>query len=272
MTIHLKIQSGCQIPYPTPTFVSLFHIFAPTSISDNAWDTSKLLLLSSDVKINSGPRPVDTNSVFCTICSSKINRGIQQETAPTCNAQCHQACNGITINQTHHAKSCGRNITWKCPQHGTDIAEFIMRPPPVYEIPNPPSATGKLCSVCKNPIRSCYADLAYHCADRSCNNVCYLAATCSSFAYPKGTTRARLLSTRIWHRHLHSSTIPSVHPSTQADTSSACPTPPSLNSLLNQGMSLADTKNCKQKCAKCFAAVGPNTVPVICSICKKGFH
>ena len=37
-------------------------------------------------------------------------------------------------------------------------------------------------------------------------------------------------------------------------------------------MSLADAKNYKEKCAKCFAALRSNTAPVKCNICKKGFH
>ena len=165
MTIHFQASSDSQLSYPTPTFVSPFLISVVTTVSNNAWDPSKLLLLSGDVEINPGPRPVDPNPVFCTICSSKINRGIQHETAPTCsvtncNARCHQACNGLSINQTRHAKSFGRKITWKCPQYGTGIAEIIIQPPPVYEMPNRPFATGKRCSVCTNPIRSRYADLA----------------------------------------------------------------------------------------------------------------
>ena len=152
VTIHFQISSGFQLSYPTPTFVSPFHISVPTTVSNNAWDPSKVLLLFGDVESNPGPRPIDPNPVFCTICSSKINRGIQQETAPTflvtdCNARCHQACNGLSINQTCHAKSCGRTITGKCPQHGTAIAEIIIPPPPVYEMSNRPSAVGKLCSV-----------------------------------------------------------------------------------------------------------------------------
>ena len=50
------------------------------------------------------------------------------------------------------------------------------------------------------------------------------------------------------------------------------PTPPSLTSLLNQGLSLADAKNSKEKCAKCSAALHSNTGPVRCSVCSKGFH
>ena len=211
------------------------------------------------------------------ICSSKINQGIQQETGPTCsatncNARCNQACNGLTNNQTCHAKSCGCTFTWKCPQHGTGIAKIIILPPPVYELPICPSAAGKLCSVCKNPIRSRYADLAYHCADPSCDNVCHFAATCSGFVNPRGPTRACTLSTRIWYCHLHSSTTASGHSSTQSDTSPTCPSRSSLNSLLNQGMSLAGTKNSKENCAKCLAALRSNTVPVRCNVCKKGLH
>ena len=37
-------------------------------------------------------------------------------------------------------------------------------------------------------------------------------------------------------------------------------------------MSLADAKNSKEKCAKCFAALRSNIVPVRCNVYKKGFH
>ena len=70
VTIHSQIPSGSQLSYPPPTFVSPFHISILTTVSNNPWDSSRLLLLTSDVEINPGPRP---NPVFCTICSSEIN-------------------------------------------------------------------------------------------------------------------------------------------------------------------------------------------------------
>ena len=56
---------------------------------------------------------------------------MQQSTAPACSetnryVRCHQACNGLTTNQSTHAKSCGRTITWKCSQHCTGIAEMLL--------------------------------------------------------------------------------------------------------------------------------------------------
>ena len=119
---------------------------------------------------------------------------------------------------------------------------------------------------------------ATNCADPSCDNICHLAATCSGFVYPRGNTRSRALSTRVWHCHLHSATPPATspsatpHPSSLANNSPPRPTPPSLTSLLNQGLSLADAKNLKEKCGKCSAALRSNTVPVKCSVCSKGFH
>ena len=174
--------------------------------------------------------------------------------APTCSnencsARCHQACNGLSTGQTRHAKDSGRSIIWKCPQHGSGIAEVIIPPSPVYEQPNRPSAVGKSCSVCMNAIRTRYADLAYYCANPSYDNVCHLAATCSGFVYPRGNARPRALSTRIWHCHLHSTTPSATSPSATPHLSSLAnnspprPNPPSLTSLLNQGLSLADAKN-----------------------------
>ena len=100
-----------QLLHSAPTFLSSFHKSVPISISNHSWDTSKLLLPSDDVETNSGSNPV-----FCSTCSSKINRGIQQNMAPTCsdtncNGRCNQAWNGATTNETRHAKSCGRTIT-----------------------------------------------------------------------------------------------------------------------------------------------------------------
>ena len=84
--------------------------------------------------------------------------------------------------------------------------------------------------------------------------------------------RPRALSTRIWHCHLQSSPSATPHPSLSPNNLPPRPTPPSLTSLLNQGLSLADAKNSKEKCAKCSAALRSNTGPVRCSVCSKGFH
>ena len=113
-----------------------------------------------------------------------------------CNARCHQACNGLSISQTRHVKRSGCSITWKCPQYGTGIAKIIIPPAPVHELPNRSSAIGKSCFVCRNPIHTHYADLAYHCVNPSCNN-CHVAAMCSRFTNPRGTARAHALSTLL---------------------------------------------------------------------------
>ena len=89
-----------------------FTYFILISFSTLKWDFLELLLLSGDVDSNPGPCPVDNKLVFCTICSLKIKRGVQQRMAQTdCYAQSHQVCNGLTANQTRHTKSCGRTIT-----------------------------------------------------------------------------------------------------------------------------------------------------------------
>ena len=94
----------------------------------------------------------------------------------------------------------------------------------------------------------------------SCDNVCHLAAMFSGFVNPRGTSRARALSTRVWHCHLLSSPSVTSHPPLSPDNSPPCPTPPSLKSLLNQGLSLAEAKSSKEKCDKCSAALRSNTV------------
>ena len=109
---HLLIPSDIQPLHLPFIFISFAKRFASYSISNYIWNASKLLLLSGNVEINPGPRPIDQNPVFCTICSKKINRGLQQDMAPTCSngncsACCHQACNGLSIDQTCHAKDSG---------------------------------------------------------------------------------------------------------------------------------------------------------------------
>ena len=106
---------------------------------------------------------------------------------------------GLTTNQTRHVKSCWRPIA--------GIAETIIPPSSLFELPSRSSAAGKLYSVCDNPIRSRYADLAYHCEHPFCS-VCHLSATCSGFVNPRRTTKARVLSTQIWRCLLHFSPAP----------------------------------------------------------------
>ena len=212
VSIHLQIPSDIQVLHLPPTFILPAQRCASYSIFNYIWNTSKLLLLSGDVEINAGPRPIEQNPVFCTIFSNKIDRGAQQDMAATCcdkncSARCHQACNGLSISQTCHAKYSGRSITWKCPQNGTGIAEIIVPPAPIYVLSNRPSAVGKSSSVYENPIRTRYVDLVYHCANPSCDNVCHLAATSSGLVNPRGTSRARAYSTKVWHCHLHTLTI-----------------------------------------------------------------
>ena len=141
------------------TLILSSQTFTSYSIFNYIWNTSKLLLLSAEVEINPGLRPIDQNPVFCTICSRKINRGPQQDMEPTCSnkncsARCHQACNGLSTGQTRHAKDSVCSIIWKCLQQGSGITEVIIPPNPVYEQPNRSSAVGKSCSVCKNPIHT----------------------------------------------------------------------------------------------------------------------
>ena len=81
-----------------------------------------------------------------------------------------------------------------------------------------------------------------------------------------------MLSTRIWKCHLHSSPTASGHSFAQPVTSPSRPTPPSLNSLLNQDMPPADHKNFEKKCATCLAVLHSNTVSVRYNVCKKYFH
>ena len=145
-------------------------------------------------------------------------------------SQCHQAYNGLTVNQTRHAKSCGYAITWKCSQHHTCITEIVIPPPTVFEVPTCTSAVGKSCSVCNNSIRSRFSDLAYPCEDPLCASVCHLSANCSDFIIPRGSSRGRALSTQI---HLCSFPTAGGPPSIQQHTSPAHLIPPSSNSLLN---------------------------------------
>ena len=240
VSTHLQIPSDIQFLHLPSIFISLARRCASYSISNYIWNSLKLLLLSGNAEINPGLQPIDRNPVFCTICSKKINWGPQQDMVPTCSNKncntCHQACNGLSIGQTCHVKDSGCSITWKCPEHGTGIAKIIIPYAVVYEQPNRPSAVGKSCSVSKNHIQTCYANLAYHCSNPSCS-VCHLASMCSRFINPRENARASAYSIRVWHCHLHSSPSATSHPSLSPDNSPPCPTPPSLKSLLDWRLS-----------------------------------
>ena len=113
----------------------------------------------------------------------------------------------FTVAQISHAKCSAFNLLWTCPKHGFAIAEIVAPPPPILERLNRPSAASKLCSVCSTHILPSHADLAYHCADSLCLNVCHLFSTCSGFPIPRGEARQRELATRIWKCHLHISPV-----------------------------------------------------------------
>ena len=57
----------------------------------------------------------------------------------------------------------------------------------------------------------------------------------------------------------------------QSFQQSAPPPTTSLRSLLNQGLSLTEAKDIKEKCGKCSATLWSNTVPVRCNRCNKGY-
>ena len=178
MTINLWILSDNQLLPSAPTFLSSFRKSVPISISNDIWDTSKLLLPSGGIETSSGPRPIDKNPVFCSICSSKIKRGIQQDMAPTCsdtncNGRCHQAWNSPHKILWSYYRGNVLNMALV----SLKLSHLLL----FMSLPSRPSAASKLCSICNNPIHSSYANLAYHCEDFSRDNVCHLSATCSGF-------------------------------------------------------------------------------------------
>ena len=78
MTIHLQIPSDANFSHSVLTFVSSFCKYFLTSVWNNIWDPSKLLLLCGDVETIPGLQPIDKSLVFCSICSSEINRGLNK--------------------------------------------------------------------------------------------------------------------------------------------------------------------------------------------------
>ena len=133
------IPSDFQLLQLKFIFISFSQTFASYSIFNYIWNIL-LLLLFSNIKINQGLRPIDQNPVFCTICSRKINRGPQQDVAPTCSnkncsARYHKKPVMLYQRQTHHAKDSGRSVIWKCLQHGSGITKVIPSAP-IYEQPN----------------------------------------------------------------------------------------------------------------------------------------
>ena len=105
----LLIPSDIHLLHLSSIFISLAQRCASYSISNYIWNTSKLLLLSGDVEINPVPRPIDQNPEFCTICSKKINRGPQQDMAPTCSDEnCSARCPDPVMFINRSNSSCER--------------------------------------------------------------------------------------------------------------------------------------------------------------------
>ena len=133
--VHLQIHVDFQLPHLPSTFVSLAQRYVPYSISHYIWNTSNLLLLSSDAEINPGPRTINQNPVFCSICYNKINWGVQQHMAPTCskencNARCHQAgylSAKLVIQKIPVAVSPGNvlNMALKLPKLLSHLLQFM---------------------------------------------------------------------------------------------------------------------------------------------------
>ena len=92
-----------------------------------------------------------------------------------------------------------------------------------------------------------------------------------------------LLATQIWKCHLHISTVANTpvgqhhqqlhqQQQEQFQQQPAPLHPPSLWSLLSQGLSLAEVKDIKDKCGKSSITLRSNTVPVRCNRCNKSYH
>ena len=136
--------------------------------------------------------------MFCSICSNRINCEIQQDTdnAPTKTAMHNVMKPAMVYLSTKPAmRKILVTVSLEIPSTWGWYCRNYYPISPVYEFPNRSSVVRKSCSVCKNPIHTCYADLAYKCANPSCDNVCHLATMCSRFVNPRGTTRAHILST-----------------------------------------------------------------------------
>ena len=107
-------------------------------------------------------------------------------------------------------------------------------------------------------------------------NVCHLILTCSRFPILHGEARQQELATWIWKCHLHISMVVntpvSQHEQQQLQQQAAPQPPPSLRSLVSQGLSLAEAKNIKENCGKCSVTLWSNTVHVSCYHCNKGHH
>ena len=108
-------------------------------------------------------------------------------------------------------------------------------------------------------------------------NVCHLILTCSGLPIPRGEARQCELATRIWKCYLHNSTVAIAQASQQQQQQQllqqpAAPPPLSLKSLPNQGLSLAEAKDIKEKYGKCSATLRSNTGPVRCNRCSAGLH
>ena len=71
---------------------------------------------------------------------------------------------------------------------------------------------------------------------------------------------------------LSSSTTTTTTTTIPSPNKPAAPPPSSLRFLLNQGLSLAEAEDIKEKCGKFSTTLRSNTVPVRYNRCNKGYH
>ena len=78
VSIHFQILSDIQLLHLPSFFISLAQRCTSYSISNDIWNTSKLLLLSGEVEINPGPRPIDRNRVFSPYAPRNLTNGLSK--------------------------------------------------------------------------------------------------------------------------------------------------------------------------------------------------
>ena len=223
----------------------------------------RLLLLSGDIELNPGPslEQIQKEGKKCTdfqciLCSNKFRNGPSLAAAHSCAAEdcsalCHAKCDGLSKSSSFKARSDpDYMVTWMCPAHGSGIAtvtKITKEPTQATTRVDPVLIRDRHCDACGKLIDKNHIQTAFQCHEEDCLKVCHLGPACSKKRRAQGSQKARRYLEVWWCREHNPAPPGEVQ---QQDLAVPAP-PPSLESLVQSGLSMAEARSIKEKCTSC---------------------
>ena len=162
-------------------------------------------------------------------------------------------------------------VTWMCPAHGSGIAtvtKITKEPTQATTRVDPVFIRDRHCDACGKLIDKNQIQTAFQCHEEDCRKVCHLGPACSKKRRAQGSQKARRYLEVWWCREHNPAPPGEVQ---QQELAVPAP-PPSLESLVQSGLSMAEARSRKEKCTSCGKVLRSNTPPVRCKECGNLYH